>query len=67
MIGVEQHLAGLGIDDGLGREAAVDVLAEGVDILVVLRILGIERTGVAAAVDRRGGHALGRAAVRPRG
>ena len=33
MVGIEQHLAGLGRHDGLGRVAAVDALAEALDLL----------------------------------
>ena len=40
-VGIEQHLTGFRIDHRLSREAAVDVLAERVNILIVLRILGI--------------------------
>ena len=50
MVGIEQHLAGLGRHDGLGRVAAVDALAEALNLL--------------SLVEHGAGHdAVGRAAV----
>ncbi len=50
MVGVEEHLTGLGRHDGLGRVAAVDALAEALDLL--------------SLVEHGAGHdAVGRAAV----
>ena len=50
MVGIEQHLAGLGRHDGLGRVAAVDALAEALDFL--------------SLVEHGAGHdAVGRTAV----
>ena len=37
MVGIKEHLAGLGRHDGLGRVTAVDALAEALDFLPLVK------------------------------